>query len=127
MHPLLNLIATRPQLLADHAQAYADLLADEVPRAAMLFKRKALLSVLCALGLLLALMLGGVALLLWGALPGSSMNAPWLLWAVPLLPLLVALVAFMISRAGEQEAGRSELRQQLSADMALLRAAAASA
>jgi len=30
IHPLLRLIATEPQLLGDHVEAYADLVGDEV-------------------------------------------------------------------------------------------------
>ena len=77
MHPLLHLIATRPQLLAEHAQAYAELVSTELPRASAAWKRQALLNTLAWLGFLAALLLGGVALMLWASLPLSSMPAPW--------------------------------------------------
>jgi hypothetical protein len=124
MHPLLNLLATRPQLLAEHAQGYAELLADEWPRAASSWKRQALLNTLALLGLFAALMLAGVALMLWATLPGATMPAAWVLVLVPLLPLCAAAACFIAARAGAR--GPSELQQQLRADMALLRAVAAS-
>jgi protein-S-isoprenylcysteine O-methyltransferase Ste14 len=124
MHPLLNLIATRPQLLADHAQAYAELMADELPRAASAWKRQALLNALALLGLLAALVLAGVALMLWAALPALSMPAPWLLVVVPLLPLAAAGACLIAAQARARRRGRSELQQQLSADLAMLRQAA---
>lgn len=127
MHPLLNLIATRPQLLAEHAQAYADLVADELPRAASDWKRQALLNLLALLAFLAALLLAGMALMLWGALPNTSMPAAWLLLVVPLLSLMAAIALFIAAQLGARRRGHSELRQQLQADLALLRAATAAA
>jgi len=125
MHPLLNLIATRPQLLAEHAQAYAELLADDLPRVASAWKRQAWLNAVAVLGLLAALVLAGVALMLWAALPTLSMPAPWLLVVVPLLPLAAAAACLIAAQARPRRKGASELQQQLSADLAMLREAAA--
>lgn len=127
MHSLLNLLATRPQLLAEHAQAYAELMADELPRAASEWKRQALLSVLAALALLTALLLAGVALMLWAALPSEAMPVAWLLVVVPLLPLAAATGLLLAAQAGARRRGPSDLRQQLDADLALLRAHATAA
>lgn len=127
MHPLLNLIATRPQLLTEHLQAYADLVADELPRVASGWKRRMILNALAAVGALAALLFAGTALMLWAALPSASMPAAWLLVVVPLLPGLVATACLLAARAGTRGAGDSELFQQLRADLALLRTAAASA
>ncbi len=122
MHPLLNLLATRPLLLAEHAQAYAELLAAELPRATAAFKRRALLLALALLGLLAALLLAGVALMLWAVLPALPMQAPWLLVVVPLLPAGGALACLIAGQARRD--ARGELQRQLSADLALLREAA---
>jgi hypothetical protein len=123
MHPLLNLVATRPQLLAEHAQGYAELLADEWPRAASSWKRQAWLNTLALLSLFAATILTGLALMLWAALPGATMTAAWVLVLVPLLPLCAALACFIAARAGAR--GPNELQRQLRADMTLLRAVAA--
>lgn len=74
MHPLLGVLATRPQLLAEHAQAYA-----ELPQASSARMRQARLKGLALLGLLTAVLPAGVASLLWAAVPLSSMPNPWLL------------------------------------------------
>jgi uncharacterized membrane protein YqjE len=121
MHPLLKLIATRPQLLAGHLQAYGELAVTELARAAPLWKRQALFSALALLGLLAALLLAGVALMLWAALPAQPMPAPWLLLAVPLLPLAGALGCLAALRRGRGRDSFQELRQQLNADLAMLR------
>jgi cytochrome bd-type quinol oxidase subunit 2 len=121
MHPLLNLLATRPQLLAEHAQAYAELVAEELPRATAAWKRQALLNTLALVGLLAALLLAGVSLMLWATLPNADMRAPWLLILVPLLPLAGAIGCLVSARAQAKHDGRGQLREQLSADLALLR------
>jgi hypothetical protein len=45
VHPLLHLIATRPQLLADHAEAYAELVAVEIDCMSATWTRRAPLNV----------------------------------------------------------------------------------
>jgi peptidoglycan/LPS O-acetylase OafA/YrhL len=124
MHPLLHLIATRPQLLAEHAQAYADLLADELPRTTAAWKRRALLQALALLALLAATVLAGVALMLWSTLVPGPAPFPWLLLLVPLVPLVAAIACLVAARTPQRQ-GRSELQQQFSADLAMLRDAAA--
>jgi peptidoglycan/LPS O-acetylase OafA/YrhL len=121
MHPLLKLAATQPQLLADHAQAYAELLAAELPRTALRWKRQALLKALALVGLLASLLLGGMALLLWAALPGLSMPQPWLLIVVPLLPAAGAIVCLVAASARAEGPAPGSLQQQFSADLAMLR------
>lgn len=124
MHPLLNVIATRPQLLAEHAQAYAELVAAELPRATAAWKRQALLNGLALLSLLASLLLGGVALMLWAALPAAAMPAAWLLIAVPLLPALAGIACLIAARSGTEANLLGDLRQQLGADAKILHEAA---
>jgi len=124
MHPLFHLIATRPQLLAEHAEAYAALIAIEVPRISAAWQRSALLKVLALCSLCVGVTLAGVSMLLWAALERLPLHAPWVLLAVPLLPLLVgAACAVAAQRVGECEA-LAHLRQQVSADLGMLREAA---
>ncbi len=123
MHPLLKLIATRPQLLAEHAQAYAELAAAEVPRVTSAWKRKALLYAVALLALLAAMLLGGTALMLWAVLPAPPMPAAWLLVVVPMLPVAAAVACLFAARAGGHDG--SELKQQLVADLAMFKEAAA--
>ena len=73
MHPLLTLLSTRPQLLLDHAAAYAQLGQDEMRLASAQLQRQTLLALASGLLLLLSLTLAGVAAaalaLLWLAMP----------------------------------------------------------
>ena len=125
MHPLFHLIAKHPQLLADHAEAYAGLVAAEIPRASTAFKRKLLLNALALVTLLVGLMLAGVALMLWSLNPSLAWPAAWPLLAVPLLPIGVALVCLIAAQARSDRAVFADLRIQATADMAMLREAAA--
>jgi len=125
MHPLLHLIATRPQLLADHAEAYAELVAVEVDRVSAAWTRRALFNALALCGLSVAAALAGVALMLWAVMPALPVHAPWVLIAVP-LALLVAAVGCLVAaqRHGQLDAF-DNLRQQVKADIVMLREVAA--
>ncbi len=125
MHPMFNLIMTRPQLLAAHAHAYGDLLAVEWPRAMASVKRQALLHTLAGVGLFAALLLAGVAAMLCAVLPVATMAAPWWLVVVPALPAAAAVACLVAARAGAAQSLLDPLRQQLRADLAMLRDIAA--
>jgi hypothetical protein len=121
MHPLFHLIATRPQLLADHAEAYAGLVAAEIPRLSTAFKRKLLLNALALIGLLVGLTLAGVALMLWSLNPSLGLPAGWPLLVVPLVPIGAALACLIAAQARSERAAFGDLRIQAKADIAMLR------
>lgn len=126
MHPLLHLIATQPNLLADHAEAYADLLGEELSAASTQWKRKAMLGAvaLCCLGV--GAVLTGVALMLWAVIPPENMNAPWALIVAPLVPLVAAAVCAVNANGAPRQNAFDTIRQQLREDAAMLRQASAS-
>jgi hypothetical protein len=121
VHPLLRLVATQPQLLADHVEAYAGLVSEEFGRAASDWKRRALYNAigLCLIGV--AAVLAGVALMLWAVTPLSNMQAPWALFAGPGVPSVIAAICIYVGRASQASAFE-DVRQQLSADLEMLRA-----
>jgi hypothetical protein len=125
LHPLLHLVATQPQLLAEHAEAYAEMVAAQVGAVSARWKRRAVLNAvaLCSLGV--AAVLGGVALMLWAVIPPADIHAPWALLAGPLLPALAAVACLVAARSGEQGSGFGALREQLHADIVMLREAGA--
>ena len=124
MHPLLALIATRPQLLAAHAEAYAALAAAELAEASTGWQRKLLLgaTALCCFGV--ASVLAGVALMLWAVLLPTADLARALLIATPLVPALLALGCGLAARS-TGSASFTVLRQQIKADLRLLHEAGA--
>ncbi len=122
IHPLLRLIVTQPHLLTDHLHAYAELVGEEVGHAKSQFKRRMLWQALAAGLAVMALLLGGMALLLWAAIPVAEMPAPWALLLLPLALALAALACFFAAR-GNGEPAFANLQRQIAADAALLREA----
>jgi hypothetical protein len=122
LHPLLRLALARPDLLADHASAYAELALDNARDVAAAWQLRLVGWVLLAAGVLLCVTFAGVALMLYGAV--AAVTQPWLLWAVPLVPLLLALVGAWLARRPAAARGGVSVAQQFEADLSLLRARA---
>jgi hypothetical protein len=121
IHPLLKLIATEPQVLGDHVEAYAELVGDEVRKTSTAWATR-LGFYLAALFLLgVGLVLVGVALMLWASLPMAGFQAPWVLIAVPAVTLAAAVVCVVLARRSPIESAFDNVKKQLSADMAMLR------
>lgn len=126
LHPLLHLIATKPQLLAEHAEGYAEMLAAQMGSVAATWKRRAVLNAvaLCCLGV--AAVLAGVALMLWAVIPPSDIHATWALLVGPLVPAAAAVACLAAARAGDEGSAFGALHEQLRADIVMLREAGAS-
>ena len=125
LHPLLHLIATKPQLLADHAQAYAELAAVEVGEFSAAWRRRAVLFAVAAFFIGLAVLLAGVAVMLWSVFPVAQMQAPWALVAVPLALAAIGAVCLLVGRSPSQASAFATLREQVKADLLMLREATA--
>ena len=121
IHPLLRLITTEPHLLGDHVEAYADLVGDEVRRtgAAWSLRLGLYAAALCLVAV--GLVLTGVAVMLWAALPASGFQAPWVLVAVPVVTFVLAGGCVLFARRNPVESAFDNVKKQLSADMAMLR------
>jgi uncharacterized membrane protein YbhN (UPF0104 family) len=121
MHPLLHILVSQPDLLAEHAYAYVELVGAEIAEMSATSKRKALwgAAVLCCL--VATVVLAGVALMLWFSLPASSVRVPWVLIVTPLLPAAVAVGCFLALQAKGQTPAFDKVRKQINADMLLLR------
>lgn len=121
--PLLQLAASQPQMLAEHAGAWGQLLAAECAPAAQAWRRKLGWQLAAGVTALLGLGLAGVACMLWAVAPPANPLRLALLWGTPALPLLVAVFCAWQARRCSQDAAHSalaRLRRQWRADMALL-------
>lgn len=125
MHPLLQLLLTRPQLLADHAQAYGALFTEEMGDARAALQRWALWRAVTLCCLFSAAILAGMALMLWAMLPVSPQQASWVLLVTPMLPLAVAVVCWPLARKNGSPPLFAQMRAQIHSDQAMLRAAKA--
>jgi cytochrome bd-type quinol oxidase subunit 2 len=120
IHPLLRLIATQPQLLADHAEAYAGLVSEELGKTATVWKRRVVYGVVALSLVAVGVVLAGVALMLWATTPTANMQAPWALIATPVIPLVIAVVCVLLAKR-ETVDTFADLKQQAAADLAMLR------
>jgi hypothetical protein len=125
LHPVFRLAASQPQLLAEHAAGYAGLLAEELASSAARLQRRVTFQVIGLLAFVVAAILGGVAVLLWAALPEVSTERPWLLWFTPLVPALLGALALWLAHDASVQPTFTTLREQLAQDAALLRSTTA--
>jgi hypothetical protein len=126
MYPLLRLLATQPHLLLDHCEAYADLVVAEATVASAHWTRKAVLALAAACSLGVAVILTGMAVMLWAVTPVITPPVSLILTVAPLLPWLVAMGCLLAARSQGNVGNMGVLRQQLRADMAMLRERAVS-
>ena len=125
MHPLLAVLTARPQLLVDHAQAYVALFQEDAALASAAWWYRARLQFVGLCCLCAALVLGGVALMLWAIVLPVNLHQVWALWLVPALPLAAGLVCWWVASTSGQAAAFSNLSRQIAADVTMLRAAGA--
>ncbi len=126
MHPLLQLLVTRPGLLVDHAEGYAELVGSQVASAAAAWKQRVLLLAAGLVCVGVAVILTGVAVMLCAIAPPLSSAALWVLVVTPLVPAVLGLVCLYGARHSAQAEAFGSLRQQARADLALLREVMAS-
>ncbi|MEP7056188.1 MAG: phage holin family protein [Caldimonas sp.] len=121
IHPLLHLVATKPHLLGDHVEAYAALVGAEVGKTSKAMVSRAVYYAVALFLLATGLTFVGVALMLWAVVPADNMNVPWLLVLVPLVPL--AAGGFCLAKAKSHPAQNAfeTVKEQLHADLAMLR------
>ena len=126
IHPLLRLAATEPQLLGEHVEAYAALLGEEAKEVSTSWIRRIVLYAVAGVMGLVGLILVGVALLFWAAVPTDQYNAGWALVVIPLVPLVVAAICAFSARSKPVVAAFEKIKQQMNADVAMLREVTAS-
>jgi uncharacterized membrane protein YqjE len=124
IHPLFRLLVSEPQMLADHVEAYAELVTEEVGAVAARMKRRLVMQVVSLAGIVLAVFFGLIALMLWAAVP--ELRAPWVLVAVPVVLLVVGIACHVgAKKPAEETHGMKVIREQLAADAAMLRSVGA--
>lgn len=119
LHPLLRLLLGRPDLVAEHLEAYAGLAAVEAAEAASALRLKGGLALCAAACAALGTGLAGTAVLLLAALPWQQMPAPWAMALAPALPWLAAALLWRAQRRLAPDLRFLALRQQLATDRAL--------
>ena len=121
IHPVFITMAKNPGLFLEHASAYSDLASAEVDVLTGDLKHRSVLTVASVLLGLLGLGLAGAAGLLAAALPLADMPQPWLLVAIPLVPLLASAALAWRLRQHPSRAAFEALRLQVAQDIATLK------
>lgn len=121
IHPLIRLLATQPQLIAEHLGAYASLIGAETQTVKNRVVKQLMLAglALCLVGV--AVVLSGVSVMLWAVSPSLPPGAGWVLVAAPLLPALCAGVAVWFARRPVTGEAFAIVQLQLEADARMLR------
>ena len=123
MPHLSRLVIERPDLLVDHALAYAALTKREIELAKRAVIRRTVAGAIALASTLAFLVLAGVALMLCASTQPPS-EVMWVLWAVPGVMLGVMLISLVVAFAKTQEVATAQsLSTQFSADLQALRAA----
>lgn len=124
---LLRLTAQKPHLLFAHADAYSELMGQEIAQASNTWRYRALFGALALLLLSMAGVLGGVAGMLWAVVPATQIHTPWMLWFIPLIPLAFALICIQKFKYYARRTVFFDLRMQIATDVSLLREISVSA
>ncbi len=123
MSSLLKLLLLPPELLKSHAQAYADLAHELTARYLCTLKNRWVMYGLSALALLLALIFGGVGLMLWSALPLQNATHAWVLLALPASSLVVSVLCWWRARRLHLQPILREIQAQIQLDLQALQQA----
>jgi cytochrome bd-type quinol oxidase subunit 2 len=108
------LLSGHPARVLGHLQLYGDLMSAEAAHATRELLQRVIYIVLAVELLACGITLAGVAFLLAATVTGASGH--WALWAVPAVPLIGALLAWLKLREGPPLAPFSTLRQQVASD-----------
>jgi len=121
IHPLVRLLATEPHLAAEHVSAYAALIQAEAGQVRRRWLLRTALGLLALACLGVAIVLTGIALMLWAITPALSEQGQWALCAAPAVPAVVAIVAGLIARRPAAERAFASIQAQIRADLDMIR------
>ncbi|MDD2893514.1 MAG: hypothetical protein PHF20_06250 [Halothiobacillaceae bacterium] len=120
--PLFRLLLEEPELICGYANAYAVLLWQDATGWQARQKRRLIYLFAIASGVLMAILLAGIALMLYAVTGPGHEQGHWLLWSVPVVPLTWALVAgWLLWRAPPVGLLFVHVREQIAQDMALFK------
>jgi peptidoglycan/LPS O-acetylase OafA/YrhL len=118
VHPIFSLLITKPELVMEHVAGYASLMREEASSVGLEVAKRAVAWGVTLFAALVFLILAGVAAML----AAMQDQFHWAFVLVPLVPLAIAVAAFMVARKRLPEKAFGELKAQLDADAQALRA-----
>jgi hypothetical protein len=118
---LLKILLLPPDLLKSHAQGYVDLASEVGVRYVCALKNRWVMYALSGLTLLLALIFGGVALLLWSTSPMHDAPHPWVLLALPIACLSLSGLCWWWARTQRLQPLLQDIQAQIALDLQAIR------
>jgi uncharacterized membrane protein YqjE len=112
----LAALASHPARLLTHLQQYGDLAAADAAQATEEFLGRLTYLLIAVELLACGIVLAGVALLLAATMPAIEQQWAWALWAVPAVPLVGALLAWLKVRKAAAQTPFATLRNQIASD-----------
>ena len=118
---LLKLFLLPPDLLKMHVHGYADLASEEWERQVCVWKTRLLIYAIGTASGGLGVLLAGVALLLWSALPVIDERSAWVMWFLPVALCLLSLACWAWASHFKISPSFGRLKAQIELDMLALR------
>ncbi len=120
---LLKMMLLPPELIKSHAQGYVDLASEVGSRYLCTLKNRWLMFALSALALMLALIFGGVALMLWSTATQLDASQAAVLWGLPSSFLVISALLGLRAKSLRLPSLLQDLQSQLQLDLEVIRTA----
>jgi hypothetical protein len=120
---LLKMMLLPPELIKSHAQGYVDLASEVGSRYLCTLKNRWVMFVLSALTMMLALIFGGVALMLWSTATQLNASQAAVLWGLPSSFLAISLLLGWRAKSLRLPSLLQDIQSQLQLDLEVIRTA----
>ena len=120
---LLKMMLLPPELIKSHAQGYVDLASEVGSRYLCTLKNRWVMFALSALTLMLALIFGGVALMLWSTATQLDASQAAVLWGLPSTFLVISALLGWRAKSLRLPSLLQDIQSQLQLDLEVIRTA----
>ena len=120
---LLKMMLLPPELIKSHAQGYVDLASEVGSRYLCTLKNRWVMFALSALTMLLALIFGGVALMLWSTATQLAASQSAVLWGLPSSFFVISVRLGWRAKSLRLPSVWQDIQSQLQLDLEVIRTA----
>ena len=120
---LLKMMLLPPELIKSHAQGYVDLASEVGSRYLCTLKNRWVMFALSALTLMLALIFGGMALMLWSTAAQLDASQAAVLWGLPSSFLVISALLGWRAKSLRLPSLLQDIQSQLQLDLEVIRTA----
>jgi hypothetical protein len=120
---LLKMMLLPPELIKSHAQGYVDLASEVGSRYLCTLKNRWVMFALSALTMVLALIFGGVALMLWSTATQLDASQAAVLWGLPSSFLVISALLGWRAKSLRLPSLLQDIQSQMQLDLEVIRAA----